>query len=947
MRLFGRESECATIDALLTGARRGRSASLVLRGEAGVGKTALLTYAVEATPDALCLSGIESEATFPFAALHRLLIPLLPQRDQLPAGQRVALEVACGLADGAPPDLYLVSLAALTLLAGAPRTCVVDDVQWLDQESLRSLAFVARRLHAEGVVLLFGLRGADHPELTGIPALDLTGLGREAGVALLGEVVGGPLDRLVAGSIVAATGGNPLALTDLGRELSTGELTGGIPLPDPMPIGSRLEAMYLARINGLPAATRIWLLLAAADPGGDPARLAAAAAALGISPDDAAPAETIRLVSVRRDVSFRHPLVRSAVYNGASAADRRRAHLALAGVTTDPQDADQRAWHRATAAMGPDDETAAELARVADRAGARGGHAARATFLVRAAELTGSPDARAGWLLAAAGAALQAGSPVRTLALLDTADDTALGPIGRGEALLIRAVAAVSTGDPEATRRASAMCLAAASSFAAEAPHRARAAVLQAAEHSISVESALHGTTQREIAVAARAGFGHFSRPGPPGPTPDDPHPTPSPDERPGPSPHAHPETGWGGQPGSDGPAPAPADLLLAAYASFFDGGYPESGPHLRRAVEAIGRAPDAEVLRHVVLGVTFCTLIWDDRTRRAILRRAEAHARATGGLQMLDLVVFLAAMTETSFGRLTEADRYDATGRRIRESIGATQDQEQIWRHPLLLAWRAGDGVPEALQGILPAAEALGFGAMVSIMRQSLALIAVGRGDYAAGLAQLSKLVELGTPGLYSRVLPDLVECALRAGDRRIAKLAYGDLAVAVRASGTPWARGLLARSRALLAAGESAEPHYREAIELMSGTLAVGDRARAHLLYGEWLRRRRRRGDAREQLSAALRLFESERAEAFAGRVRSELAALGGRVQNSVQENDTALTPQEAAVARLARAGGTNAEIAAHLYLSASTVDYHLRKVYRKLGVRSRRQLRENLHD
>ncbi|MCY1140371.1 AAA family ATPase [Actinoplanes sp. Pm04-4] len=922
MRLVGRESECATLDALLAAARRGRSASLVLRGEAGVGKTALLSYARSVAPETLSLSGIESEATFPFAALHRLLVPLLPQRDRLPAGQRAALEVACGLTDGPPPDLYLVSLAALTLLAGSRRSCVIDDAQWLDQESLRSLAFVARRLHAEGVVLLFGLRGDDHPDLTGIRALDVLGLAREAGVALLGELVDGPLDRSVAASIVDATRGNPLALTDLGRELTAGELSGGTPLPDPMPIGSRLEATYLARVNGLPPATRTWLLSAAAEPAGDPVRLAAAAAALGISPDDAGPAESARLVLVGRSVSFRHPLVRSAVYNGASATERRRVHLALAEVTTDPQDADQRAWHHAAAAIGPDEVTAAELARVADRAGARGGHAARASFLVRAAELTGSPVARAGWLLAAAGAALQAGSPVRTLALLDTADDALLGPVGRGEALLIRAVAAVSTGDPEATRRASAMCLAAAECFGTDAPDRARAAMLQAAEHSISVESSLHGTTQREIALAARVAVA------------PSPRPEPQPSPQPGPL-------------NSAGPALEPADLLLAAYANFFDGGYPEAGPHLRRAAEAMAGADDADVLRHVVLGVTFCNLTWDDANRQTILRRAEAHARATGALQMLDLVVFLAAMTETAYGRLAEADRYEATGRRIRESIGVTTHQEQIWRHPELLAWRAGDGVHEALEQVVPAAEAIGLGAMVSIMRQSLALIAVGRGDYAAGLVQLGHLVELGTPGLYARVLPDLVECALRAGDRRIAKLAYGDLAVAVRHSGTPWAKGLLARSRALLAAGESAEPHYREAVDLLSETLAVGDLARAHLLYGEWLRRRRRRGDAREQLSAALRIFEAERAEAFLGRVRRELAALGGSVRNPVRENETDLTPQEAAVARLARAGGTNAEIAAHLYLSASTVDYHLRKIYRKLGVRSRRQLRESSHD
>jgi DNA-binding CsgD family transcriptional regulator/tetratricopeptide (TPR) repeat protein len=922
VRLFGRSAECAALDEVIAGTRAGRSASLVLRGEAGVGKTTLLRYAANTCPGALRIGGVEAETGFPYAALHRLLIPVLGGRDRLPASQRVAVEVACGLSDGPPADLYLVSLAALTLLAEAPRLVVVDDAQWLDRESLRALAFVARRLHAEGVVLLFGLRtdmpfrgfppradsAGDEPDLlAGIDVRDIAGLDRDAAVALLADVVGTRVDPALADQVAAATGGNPLALTDLGRELTADQLRGARPLPEPVPIGSRLEAHYSTRIRALPARTRTWLLLAAANAGGTGMQLIEAARRLGADLTDAAPAETDRLVTGSPPAMFRHPLVRSAVYNGATSADRRAAHEALAAVITGTAEADRKVWHLAAAADGPDEAVAAELERCADRAGARGGHTARHTFLSRAAELTPDPGARAVRQVQAAAAALTAGAFARALLLLDAVDETGLPGPARGSALLTRAIAAVNAGVPTGLRDAPAMCLAAADAFGADR-RQARRAVVQAVEHMIGAEH-LAGVSEPEIAAAA--------------------------------VPLA----------AADPADPADPDgLLLAGYAAFVTGGYEDGVPALRRAIAAIADPdlPDETLLTRLVVGVNFCNLIWADDAKQAILHRAETTARRTGALHALDLVHFLGAMTDAVLGRLTDADRHDASGQRLRRAIGLTAEQELVWRHPELVAWRAPAGVRTALQPALAVFDMLHLGGMHAVTRLSLAILDIAECDYAAARQTLCGLVELGRPGRYAWALPDLVEAALRAGDRPTAVLAYADLVRTARASDSPRARGLLARCTALLAGVDEAEPHYRQAIEELAGTLGHGDLARAHLLYGEWLRRRRRRRDARDQLSIALAMFTEVRAEAFAERTRQELRASGDSVLISVpKDSGTALTPQEAAVARLARDGGTNAEIAAHLFLSANTVDYHLRKVYRKLGVRSRRQLRHTMHD
>ncbi|MEU4687779.1 AAA family ATPase [Actinoplanes sp. NPDC023714] len=905
-RLFGREAECSALDALLAGARSGRSAALLLRGEAGAGKTALLRYGLSRAPGALVVSGVESEADFPFAGLHRLLLPLLPHRERLPAGQRAALEVACGLAEGPPPDLYLVSLAALTLLAASPRLCVADDVQWLDRESARALAFVARRLHAEGVVLLFGMRTAgDDPGLfAGVPVLDVGGLTRDAALALLSAVVATEIDLSLAEHIAETTGGNPLALTDLGRELTADQWRGAVPLPEPVPIGSRLESHYSARVRSYSPATRTWLLLAAAGAGGRSEHLLAAARLLAVTPEDAGPAESDRLVAGSPPVDFRHPLVRSAVYGDASPARRRAVHAALAEATTDPAEADRRAWHLASATVAPDEEVAAELERRAGRAGARGGYTARVTFLSRAAELTPDPAVRAGRQVEAAGAAMAAGAPARALSLLDVVERERLsGPV-LGSALLTRALATVNTGAPTGLRDAPGLCLEAAAAFGDDHV-RARRAAVQAVDHAIGAEH-LGGIAETVVAAeAARLA----------GTDPD----------------------------GLDG-------LLLAGYAAFILDGYEAGAPKLRRAVAAIAdpAVPDETLLRRFVVGVNYSNLLWDDAAKLVLLDRAEAAARRTGALHALDLVHFVGAMTEATLGRLDRADRHDATGQRIRRSIGQTADQEQVWRHPELVAWRAPDGFRETVPHALEVFAMLNLGGMHSVTLLATAMLENASGAYAAARELVLRIVEPGRPRRYAYALPELVEAALRSGERAAAEGALADLTTAARSSGTPLALGVLERSAALLAGPERAEQHYRDAIELLGGTASHGDLARARLLYGEWLRRRRRRRDAREQLAGALAMFEEVGASVFAGRARRELAALGESVTSAVPMTDeTALTPQEAAVARLARAGATNGEIAAHLFLSASTVDYHLRKVFRKLGVSSRRQLREALRD
>ncbi|HEV8651839.1 MAG TPA: AAA family ATPase [Actinomycetes bacterium] len=915
MALLGREPERAALDALVASARQGLSAVLVLRGQAGIGKTALLDDVAASAQDmqVMRVAGVEAESDFPFAALHRLLLPFLRDLRGFPTSQRNALQVACGLVDGPAADRHLVSLATLSLLAEVasqtPVLCCVDDAQWLDRESADALAFVARRMYADSIGLVFAIRGeaTEFTALDGLPARTVPGLSPQHALDLLHAVVQGPLDTRIANHIVTATAGNPLALIDLAQELSTHQLIGGTLLPQPLPIGSHLEAHYLKQVRTLPPGTERWLLLAAAEAAGDAGYISQAATGLGIDPGAADPAETARLVTLRPDVEFRHPLVRSAIYNGATTTERRSAHRALATATTRPGDEDRRAWHLAAASTGPDEDLAAELERSAQRAGSRGGYSARATFLARAAELTPNQPARARRLLAAAEAALAAGAPLQANSLLDSIDPDLLDDISRGRSLMVRAAALSVLGEPGAQPRVAAICLAAAAAFGEQAPDLARDTLLRAFQYAIAAEHLIRDTTTHEIAEAALA--------------------------------HTR----------ASGASSLP-DLLLTGLATLVVDSYQAAVPYLRTAIAALtaSETADDEILLHCITAVSACTVLWDERSRDDILRRAAAIARRTGALQVLDILLYCLSLSETTLGRLASADAYLIEAQQMRSAIGATADLVEIYRSPELLAWHGDDKqLREKLQRSLEASTALGMGASESVARIGLITLEIGSGNYTEACTIARQLIDMDVIHIHSRLLPELVESALRSGNRILAETALHSLSAKATASGTPWALGLQARSEALLAPPNHAEPLYQKAIHQLEQTMARSDLGRAHLLYGEWLRRQKRRRDAREHLRAALAMFEDMQAAVFADRARQELAATGEYARQRSVETATDLTPQEATIAKLARTGATNPEIAAHLFISANTVDYHLRKIFRKLDITSRRQLKRALPD
>ncbi|HTU07425.1 MAG TPA: AAA family ATPase [Trebonia sp.] len=906
-RLYGRRTERRVLDELLDGARAGRSSVLVVRGEAGVGKTALLDEAVGSVPDMQVAraAGVESEMELPFAALHQLCGPMLDRLERLPDPQRDALSTAFGLAAGPPPDRFLVGLAVLSLLSEVagerPLVCVVDNAQWLDRASAQALGFSARRLRAESVLMLFAAREPG-PDLAGLPELLIEGLREDDAKELLVSVVRWPLDARVRDQIVAETQGNPLALLELPRGLSPAQLAGGFALPDVLPVPDRIEQNFLRRAEELPAQTRRLLVLAAADPAGDPALVRRAAGRLGIAPQAESPASDAGLLDIGIRVRFRHPLVRSAAYRAASPSDRQRAHAALAEAT-DPQiDPDRRAWHRAQATVGPDEGVAEELERAAGRAQARGGLAAAAAFLERAAALTPDPVQQAGRALAAAQAKIQAG-----------AFDAALSLLGMAEAVPL-----------DALQRARVDLLHAQLAFVANRGSDAPPLLLRAAKRLERIDAGLARATYLD-AINAAMFAGHLAGPGagvldvarearaaPPAPAP-----------------------------------PRAPDLLLDGLAANFCEGYATGLPILRRALNSFGRdtSPDEE-LRWLWLACVAALHLWDDERWDVLSRRHVELARQSGALSELPLALSSRVYMLLFSGELTTAASLVEEVQAAKEATGSNLAPYGALG---LAALRGHEDEASALieaTGKEVAQRGEGIGA--TLTQWAAAVLHNGLGRHEQALAAAERGSEYPAElGLAAWSLAELIEAAARTGHRERAAAALEQLSETTSTAGTDWALGVQARSLALLSDGEAAGRSYREAIERLGRARVRADLARAHLVHGEWLRREKRVTDAREQLRTAHQMLTAMGMEAFAERARRELLATGETVRKSSAVLAAELTPQEAQIAWRARDGRTNAEIGAELFLSPRTVEWHLRKVFTKLGITSRAQLRQALPD
>jgi DNA-binding CsgD family transcriptional regulator len=894
--LLDRLPERAALSQLLDAARAGRSGVLVMRGEPGIGKTALLEYAVESAGGlrVVRVAGVESEMELPFAAVQQLCAPMLDKLERLPDPQRDALGVAFGLNTGAAPDRFLVGLAVLSLLSEVaeqqPLLCVVDDAHWLDRASAQVLAFVARRLLADPVALVFATREPGE-EFRGLPELLVGGLREGDAQELLGSVVGGPLDERVRDRIVAETRGNPLALLELPRGVP------GVPGVAGMPgLSGRIEESFRRRLEVLPAATQRLMLVAAAEPAGDPALVWRAAERLGIGAGALVPAADAGLLTIGERVTFRHPLVRSAVYRAAPPADRRAAHRALADATDPRADPDRCAWHRAQATLGPDEDVAAELERSAGRAQARGGLAAAAAFLERAAALTLDPARRAGRALAAAEAKYQAG-----------AFDTALGLLGTAEA-----------GPPDQLRRARADRLRGQIAFSSSRGSDAPPLLLKAAREFEPLDSRLARETYLDALAAAtfagRLALGggmrevaEAARMAPPAP----------------------------------GPARGP-DLLLDGLSLVICEGYPAGGPLLRRAVSTF-RGTDIsreEELGWLWLACRAALIMWDYDSFDVLSDRQVTVARDAGALIMLPIAFNMRSTAHLYAGEFAEAAAMVAQAESVIEATGSSISP---YGAVALAAFRGREAeAAHLIQTATDDAERRGEGRALSFIGWAAAVLYNSLGRYEEAVAAAQRASD-DSPAVQfaSWALVELVEAAVRAAIPGRAADALQRLSGMARYCGTDWALGAEARSRALVSDGAAAESLYREAIERFGRTRLRVDLARAHLVYGEWLRRQRRRRDARDQLGTAYEIFDSVGAAAFAGRARAELRATGGyAVQRAVETPDT-LTAQEALIARLAGDGASNSEIAAQLFISPATVAYHLRKVFTKLGVSARSQL------
>ncbi|MEA2235251.1 MAG: hypothetical protein QOD83_5067, partial [Solirubrobacteraceae bacterium] len=848
-------------------------------------------------------AGIQSEMELAFAGLHQLLMPMLGLVEHLPLPQREALRIAFGVGTGPPPDRFFVALAVLGLLSEAaeerPLICVVDDEQWLDRASAQVLAFVARRLDAESVGLVFAARDAS-ADLAGSPELAVDGLAEDDARALLDSVITGPVDARVCDQIVSETGGNPLALLELTRGYTPAELAGGFGLPGGVPLATSAEDSFRRRLDALPAETRRLLLLAAADPVGEPVLVWRAAELLGIRSQAATPAAEAGLLEFGARVRFRHPLVRSVTYRSASLQERQDVHRALAEVTDPVLDPDRRAWHRAQAAPGPDEDVAEELQRSAGRAQARGGMAAAAAFLKRAALLTPEPARRAQRLLAAARAKRDAGALDDALGLLVSVESGPRDPLRTAQVELLRGEIAF---DQRRAGDAAGLLVSAARRLEPLDAPLARETHLEALAAAMWVGDTDSPGGVLAVAQAARAA--------PAGPDP-----------------------------------PRAADVVLDAFAMRYTDGFAAAAPGLTRALElllALNVANDKAGRRVWLDGGRAMSMIpaevWDAESWHALATRQVQLARDAGTLVHLQFGLNLLAWIRLLAGELTTAALLLDEDRLIAEATG---NPPIAFTEMVLAAWRGHErDASELIEATVQEATTRGLGVVVNYATYASSVLYNGLARHDAALDAARQAFESDHVGHGPFIVPELAEAASRTGDLTLVRAALEWLAERTRLTPTEWALGIEARVRALLSEGESADLLYRESIERLGRTRVRVELARGHLLYGEWLRRERRRVDAREQLRTAHAMLDAMGIEAFADRARRELLATGETVRKRTVETRDELTAQEALIARLARDGLSNPEIGTRLFISPRTVKYHLRKVFIKLDISSRNEL------
>jgi len=894
----------SALSRIVEAVRAGGSRVLVIRGEPGVGKTALLDYLAGQASGCRVVRalGVQSEMELAFAGLHQLCGPMLSRLDRLPGPQREALRTAFGLAAGPAPDRFLVGLAVLSLLsevaAERPLMCLVDDQQWLDSASAQALGFVARRLAAESVVLVFAARDPGD-ELAGLPELAVEGLADGDARALLDSVLAGPLDARVRDQIVAETRGNPLALLELPRGLTPAQLAGGFGLAGARPLSGRIEESFLRQIQALPPQARRLLQLAAADPSGDMSLVWRAAGRLGIPVQAGAPAVEAELAEFSPRVRFRHPLVRSAAYRSASVQDRREVHRVLAEVTDPRLDPDRRAWHRAEAAPGPDEEVATELERSAGRAQSRGGLAAAAAFMERAALLTPDPVRRTQRLLTAARAKCDSGALDAALGLLVAVEADPLDARQAAEVERLRGQIAL---DQRRGGDAGRLLLGAAGRLHRVDAGMARAAYLDALVAAIWAND-MASPAVREAAEAARSA--------PPGPVP-----------------------------------PRAIDVLLDAVALRMTEGYAAAAPALTRAL-GMFLALDAgsgESSRWVWLaggriGQIIAMELWDFGSWHALAAGQVEFARDTGALMHLAFALNYLARTHILAGELAAAARLVEEDHLIAEAAGNPPIADTAM---MLAAWQGREQeAAELIETISREATARGAARLESLAAYASSVLYNGLGRSAAAYDAARRAFEREPMGYGSHIVPELAEAAARTGDVQLLGATLEWLSERARVTPTDWVLGIQARVRALLSEGEPAERCYQESIERLSRTRVRAQLARGYLLYGEWLRRERRRGEAREPLRTAHEMLDAMGIAAFADRAARELLATGETARKRTVETAVELTAQEAQVARLARDGLSNPQIAARLFISARTVQYHLGKVFTKLDIASRSQL------